>query len=96
MRDVCRAFAAGTPANTTASLLTNALQLELKQVARAFVELQDARHNADYDLAISFDRLDVLQKIAMAERAFSAWHSIRSEPNSFVFLAALLLQHQWR
>lgn len=95
MREVCRRFAAGALPPATASLLAGPLQPELKQLASTFVELQDARHQADYDLATAFDRVDVRHKIDLATRAFLAWHSVRAHPNATVFLAALLLQRQW-
>jgi hypothetical protein len=96
MQDVCRQFAAASPGIATAQLLLGPPGLPLRQVANAFVELQDARHDADYNLSTIFTRLEVLQKIDLAEQAFRAWRPIRSEPNTSVFLAALLLQQQWR
>jgi hypothetical protein len=96
MQDVCRQFAANNPSTTTAPLLPDPLQSQLRQVSNAFVELQDARHDADYNLATTFTRFDVLQKVHLADQAFLAWQAIRHEPNASVFLAALLLQRQWR
>jgi hypothetical protein len=60
------------------------------------VELQDARHDADYNLSASFDRVDVLQKVRLVREAFGAWRQVRSSPNAAVFLAAMLLQARWR
>lgn len=96
MQDVCKQFRAGAPIPATASVLPGPLEPQLRQVAEAFVELQDARHEADYDLTTSFNRVDVLQKIDVVEQAFLAWQGIRSHPNASVFLAALLLQQHWR
>jgi hypothetical protein len=96
MQTVCRQFAAGAPTTTVGQLLTGLIRPELRQVAQVFAELQDSRHEADYEVATTFTRVDVLQKIAIAQEAFAAWQGIRSEPNTVVFLAALLLQPQWR
>jgi hypothetical protein len=96
MQEVCRQFAAGGPNAVVTQLLDGPLQPELRQVANAFAELQDARHDADYNLATTFARIDVLQKVDLAEQAFAAWRVVRAEPHASVFLAALLLQHQWR
>ncbi len=96
MQEVCRQFAAGSPSAATAQFLTGPLAPQLRQVAGAFAELQDARHEADYDLATAFARIDVLQKVDVAEQAFVAWRAVRSEPNTSVFLAAMLLQQQWQ
>jgi hypothetical protein len=96
MLEVCRQFARGNPAGATAAVLSSPLQPELRRVANAFVELQDARHDADYDLGTTFTRLDVLQKVRLAEEAFADWDVVRSQPNSSVFLGALLFQQHWR
>src|SRR3981081_1933135 len=50
MRNVCRQFAAGSTSRATAQLLQAAIEPQLRQVAQVFVELHDARHEADYDL----------------------------------------------
>lgn len=65
-------------------------------MASAFVELQEARFAADYDVADTFAKLDVLEKIDLVEQAFAAWRAVRQHPNANVFLAALLLNRQWR
>jgi hypothetical protein len=65
-------------------------------VAAAFVELQESRAAADYDLSTTFNRVDVLEKIRIAERAFAEWRTVRGTPDAAVFIAALLLQRQWR
>lgn len=94
MQEVCKQFGGGSPKQPTARLL-HPVEPQLRQVALAFVELQAARHAADYDLSVSFDRIDVLQKVAQVRSAFSNWRSIRTSANATVFLAALLLQKQW-
>lgn len=96
MQEVCRQFAAGNLNPATAVLLPNPLQPELRRVANAFVELQEARHTADYDLAAVFSRPEVLLKIDLVTRAFDDWRVVRSDLNASVFLAALLLQQHWR
>jgi hypothetical protein len=96
MREVCRQFAAGSLSMMTAPLLSDPLEDELREVADAFVELQNARHSADYDLSVNFDRFAVLQTVDMARKAFAAWALVKNRPNASVFLAALLLQRQWR
>jgi hypothetical protein len=98
MKVVCKQFARGSVDNLTpgtAHLVTAPIEPELKNVADTFVELQEARHNADYDLTNPFDRIDVLQKIALVEKAFDDWKVVCDRHNSVAFLAALLLQRQW-
>jgi hypothetical protein len=96
MKTVCVQFAAGSPAARTLPLVALPLAPDLVSVASAFVELQEARHSADYDTSMVFNRFDVLQKIRTARRAFTSWTVVRGTPNASVFLAALLLQKHWR
>jgi hypothetical protein len=76
-------------------LLISPLEAELKTVAEVFVELQQQRHLADYDLSQSYNGIDVLGIIAKANTAISAWNRVRNTPNANVFLAALLLNSRW-
>jgi hypothetical protein len=64
-------------------------------VIQAFVALQEARNEADYDVGKQWNRFDVLTYVRVTRRAFSDWATIRSVPNATVFLAALLLQKHW-
>ncbi len=94
-KTVCKQVAAGALSAATDTLVSPPLEAELRSVAEAFVELQDARHNADYDMSRSVVRLNALSNIARATQAFRDWRSVRQAPNAKVFLAALLLQKSW-
>ncbi|MGC1399478.1 MAG: hypothetical protein WA827_13070 [Candidatus Binatus sp.] len=100
MKEVCQTYWRATAASSLPRHLNQLVmppsEPEFKRIANAFVELQEARHTADYDAGALFDRNDVLQKIDLAERAFSDWNIIKSKPNANVFLAALLLNSLWR
>jgi hypothetical protein len=78
-----------------APLMTTPLEPQLAAVADTFVNLQQARHDADYDYSITFIRTDVLQKISLVDLAFLNWKTVRNSSNARVFLAALLLQRYW-
>src|SRR5262245_59931641 len=52
---------------------------KLRSVARAFRELQNQRHLADYSNATKWDRVKALAKVQQAEAAFTEWKSIRNE-----------------
>lgn len=98
MKTVCQQFSRSNKAGLgggTKELATDPIEPELVKVAAAFVYLQEARHEADYDTALSLVRLDVQFKIAKAEQAFQDWRTIRNTSNAKVFLAALLLQSSW-
>lgn len=103
MRNVCKTFIegnAGPPSNrripqATHALLTLPLEQDLVRVLEAFVGLQEARHQADYDLGRSWNRLDALNQMQTAQDAFRSWEIVHANPNTAVFVAALLLQRHW-
>jgi uncharacterized protein (UPF0332 family) len=68
---------------------------ELKTVAKAFVSLQEARHEADYDLSQTFRRRQVLDYIQSARQAFEAWERIRKTDDARLYLACFLLWKRW-
>jgi hypothetical protein len=67
----------------------------LVDIAAAFIELQEGRHKADYDLDETFDRVQVVGYVDQARDAMSKWKSVKGTPNANVFLAALLLHSRW-
>jgi hypothetical protein len=102
MRDVCVGFVEGNakpnsnripPA--TKAVLTLPLDVDFVEVLKVFVDLQEARHQADYDLAKVWTRLDAVNHVQAARQAFDNWEKVRRTPNASVFVAALLLQRQW-
>jgi hypothetical protein len=68
---------------------------ELKEVAQAFVDLQQARHDADYDLTKRFTRSDVVGLVDRTKNAFEKWGTIRKHDLSRIYLASLILSNQW-
>jgi hypothetical protein len=96
MKEVCQQFRHPRLPDALTRLFPDPIEPELRTVAEAFVALQDARHQADYDFAMSLTRVDALQKVELARSAMRSWQAIRSNQNATVFLAALLLQRHWR
>jgi hypothetical protein len=99
MKQVCAAFATGRKQNlprSIQSLIVMPMEDELVEIADLFVELQELRHSADYDLTARFARLDVLRLIRRARRRSRDWARVRRSDNSKVFLSALLLNSLWR
>ncbi|MEX2560734.1 MAG: hypothetical protein WD403_12510 [Pirellulales bacterium] len=68
---------------------------EVQNVAKAFVDLQQARHDADYDLARSFPRSDALAFVEQAKQAFVDWRGVRKGDLARIYLACFLLWKQW-
>jgi hypothetical protein len=90
-RSVCEQFARTGIKDLTADPLEPALM----EIAATFVELQEARHRADYDLAETFDRFQVVSYVDKAKGAIAKWKIVKNTPNANVFVAALLLHSRW-
>lgn len=63
-------------------LVSNPIEPELAEIAAVFVELQEARHKADYDLSELFDRVQVLGYVHKARDAATKWKVVKSTPNA--------------
>lgn len=100
MNTVCKGFAAGQPAKPISQLLpapvnnAPAVSVALQHVAKAFVDLQTLRHQADYDAVRSFTLRDAQLAVADVDAAFDAWGHV-PEVEKRVFLTALLLGKSW-
>ncbi|MEB3232824.1 MAG: hypothetical protein VKJ64_17570 [Leptolyngbyaceae bacterium] len=90
MKTAARAFAGGTLTPKISGAFTGSISLDLMTVASAFVDLQDARHQADYDLSHSFTRRETLDLVEMAEDAFRRWQLVRKQVEAKAFLVMLL------
>lgn len=64
---------------------------DLVNVAQAFIELQKARHDADYNARQPFNATDARQKVETAREALDAWSGASEDPWRRVFLLALLV-----
>jgi len=99
MKSVCSQYAkAATAASINpqiAPLLTSPIGADLRNVAETFVDLQEARHLADYDLSFKFSRVDVLALIDAVSDAFTDWTTAKPTANAKVFLMDLLLRKSW-
>ncbi len=69
---------------------------DLKLVASAFVQLQEVRHAADYDVSRTFNQADTMTLLQTARQAFEAWQRVRNEQIATVFLVNLLLGSKWK
>lgn len=67
----------------------------LASVARTFVQLQQARHQADYDLAPSLNRNATLMLVRRVEQAFLDWREIRTSDAAGVYLGCFGLRSAW-
>ncbi len=65
--------------------------LKLKNVAHAFMQLQEQRHKADYDNSFVWSRTNALAAIDLASSAFGDWRAIRKQVSAQDYLLALFL-----
>ena len=101
MKRAAQGFGTGDIAKPWKSAIA-ATSPELQLVAATFVDLQEARHQADYDLSRPVNRADASDLVERVEAATAAWKAIRKEESGSklyslearVFLAALLLHGQ--
>jgi hypothetical protein len=82
--------------NNLLHLLTTPIETQIRNVAGTFLDLQQARHIADYDHIAQLTRVNALLKVSQAEQSFLDWKAIRSAANANVFLATLLFHNRWR
>jgi uncharacterized protein (UPF0332 family) len=61
------------------------------QVARTFIDLQQARHDADYDLSKRYTRSDALTQVSRAEIAVRLWDKSRATRQAEAFMVAMLI-----
>jgi uncharacterized protein (UPF0332 family) len=73
------------------STAAGAVQPELARVADAFVDLQQARHEADYDLSRAFTKTETMAIMRQVEAAFDDWKAVEGSPQAEAYLVALLL-----
>jgi hypothetical protein len=93
MKQAARSFASGCLPDSIAPALGGAgPSADLRAVAGALVDLQEARHEADYDFGRGFTRRETQGLLITVEDAFRAWRRVRRSPEGRVFLVALLLQ----
>src|SRR3546814_12167732 len=74
MVNVCKQFAQGDSGKlvpSTQKLIVPPIDPRLASVALTFVELQQARHLADYDTTKTFSRIEAIQKTGQIGRASS-------------------------
>ena len=97
MKRVCKGFSGGTLPDAIQHLQSGPIEPDLRKVARIFVDLQEERHTADYDLVHTFTKQGATDNVAKVKEAFAIWRTINKLPNTTLFLVALALPKMaWR
>jgi hypothetical protein len=73
---------------------SRSIPVALRLVAKAFVDLQDERHIADYDNHEQWSLTEVQAILNTAVAAFRSWQSVRTDPMAGNYLMLMLLQKQ--
>ncbi len=82
----------GNARNTETANPNQTVRFNLSIVSQAFVDLQQARHRADYDIGEAFDVLDAAVKVAQGRLAFQYWAKVKDEPLAQGYLYSLLFK----
>lgn len=94
MKQASRSF--GNPQAQSATLTGGiTIPIDLQDVAAAFVELQEARHEADYNVERAFTRVEAQNLVARVGQAFQSWDAVKQDPAARLYLASLLLWKKW-
>jgi len=97
MRSACVCFA--NPKDKAFSALAKQLNVtsdaDLEAIAGAFVELQDLRHQADYDLSTPITRKDAKLALTRVRSAFAKWDSIKARNPKLIQVFSISLLH-WK
>ena len=97
MKTVAQQFANDSVApRLSPGLQSESLQPELKRVAETFVDLQQARHDADYNTAWRASRPGTMGLIEQTEEAFTLWRTVRRTVQADTFLVGLLAYDKMR
>lgn len=64
----------------------------LSAVATTFVDLQEARHRADYDVETEFKHSEAALYVELARVTFEAWAEVKDEPLAQRYLYSLLFR----
>ena len=64
---------------------------DLREVASAFISLQQARHDADYNGGRTWAPLEAQSKVQQARRAFQQWQAVRTQSVAQDYLLSFIV-----
>jgi uncharacterized protein (UPF0332 family) len=97
MKEACDDFRNRTPTKKLKRTLgTMTVPKDIRDFAAAFVQLQQARHEADYDAGRHFSRQEVLDLVEVAQDAMNAWDRAWRSEEARLFMVALLGYKRFR
>lgn len=101
MKEICKGKFSGVGGNFhrfVQPLTTTPISKDLNLVTTTFVDLQEARHRADYDLtaAADFTQNGVLVMLCALDQSFVAWATEKTTQNGEALMFALLHQQSFK
>jgi len=95
MKEICGRFIKPKLEQPVLDLIGTTAPPDLQNVARSFIDLQEARHSADYDLSYKLSSADAHQLIKVAARAMDSWDRIAASAEANIFVLSLLMWKNW-
>lgn len=97
MKNVCEEFTKATPKSDALKAFWPAFGIpgsaDLQTIAENFIDLQESRHDADYNLSRHFTRQDAATAADQAKEAIDAWYRLKAanEEAGLLFALSLML-----
>jgi hypothetical protein len=95
MKKVCGRFLPAKLDQPLRDLIGESASADLQNVSRSFIQLQDARHSADYDLSYNLTLKQSRQYVELAMSALQAWKRLAGSAEANIFILSLLLWKNW-
>lgn len=96
MARACKAFMGPSPPDVFVRAVGTGVPPDVRALSRLFVDLQEERHQADYDMLIIFPKAQVIARIAQVHTVPHAWKGVRKSPEARFFLFCLVLRPHFR
>jgi len=95
MLKVCRQWQQPVLPQVIQNLLVVPADARLTSIARTFVDLQEARHEADYDVSVRLSKSETLARVEEVELPFAKWKAVRNSTQAVTFLVSLAFGARW-
>ena len=98
MKQVCQWFSGTATSSKPVRRLLGDTEIpkHLKDLSRAFIRIQEVRHEADYNVAGEIPASEAREMCAEAQAAFVVLDAGCDEPVYRIFLGSLLFANSWR
>jgi uncharacterized protein (UPF0332 family) len=95
MKRVCGRFLSTKLDQPLLDLIGGTASTDLRNVAQSFITLQEARHDADYNLGFTLGSEEAQKLIILALVAMNSWDRISSSAEANIFILSLLMWKNW-